>query len=238
MKIKESIVEYKKTLDKKILEQIICENRILIKKLVTFYYRKNIKTVLYEDINAVAVEGLLLAINKYDPEKSDVFEPYARLWIKGKIREFILKNITPFSINDTAGRQNFSQFYKIERNDSDPYLAFLNAFTLGRSTVLPDEETFQSSSITPEQSLLKKEQTELFTKEITSFKTKISPIENFIFQERILAETPLTLETISKKFECTNQNISYKEKRLVNKFKKHILCSKNVNVFMGGTIAA
>lgn len=238
MSIEDKIQKYKETSNKKILEDILYDHRILIKKLATFYFKRNLKTVLYEDIKAAAVEGLILAINKYDSEKSDIFEPYARLWIKAKVREYILKNMTPFSINDTAGRHYFTNFYKIEKNESNPYLSFLNAFTLGRAYALPDEDSFQSSSITPEESLLKKEQTELFSKEISSFEHKMTDIEKFIFQERILAETPMTLETISTKFDCTNQNISYKEKKLLEKFKKHILCSKNVEVFRAGTIAA
>ena len=86
--------------------------------------------------------------------------------------------------------------------------------------------------------MLKKEKTELFSKEINSFENKISDIEKFILQERILSETPMTLETISTKFDCTNQNISYKEKKLLDKLRKHILCSKNVEVFRAGTIPA
>lgn len=236
--IETKILEYKETSNPKILESILYEYRVLIKKISSFYFKRNLKTVLYEDIKAAATEGLILAINKYNPDKSDIFEPYARLWMKAKIREYILKNMTPFSINDTAGRHYFTNYYKTEKNESVPYLAFLNAFSLGRAADHPDEDSFQSSSISPEDSLLKKEKTELFSKEMNSFESKISDMEKFILQERILSETPMTLETISTKFDCTNQNISYKEKKLLDKLKKHILCSKNVEVFRAGTMSA
>lgn len=237
MTIESKIIEYQKSLSKNILDEIIQHHSTLIKSLSGYYFRKNAnKLFLYEDIKAVAIEGLIIAITKYNYEKNKIFEPYARLWIRAKIRQYLLKNLTPFSINDKAGRSNFCNFYKTEKNNKEEYVSFVNAVSLTYTT--PDEENYMSSTITPEEDFLKKEKETLLNNEILSFKDKISDIEKFILSERILSDSPLTLEAISEQFACTNQNIAYKEKKIVEKFKKHILNSKHRDVFVAGTLVA
>lgn len=236
MTIESKIIEYQKVSNRNLLDEIIQNHSSLIKSLSGYYFRKNAKVFLYEDIKAVAIEGLIIAINKYNYEKNKIFEPYARLWIRAKIRQFLLKNLTPFSINDKAGRANFCNFYKTEKNNKEEYVSFLNAVYLTHAT--PDEENYMSSTISPEEDLLKKEKETLLNNEIIAFKDKITDIEKFILSERILSDSPLTLEAISEQFACTNQNIAYKEKKIVEKFKKHILNSKHRDVFQAGTLVA
>lgn len=236
MSIEEMVISYQKESDKNILEKIIEKSNSFIKNLSVYYYRKNSKNILLEDVKSSAIEGLIIAINKYDYDKNKNFEPYARLWIKAKIRQFLLKNITPFSINDKVGRLNFANFHRITDKGSKGYVSFLDAVNLTYQE--PDEENYMSSSLTPEQTLLKKEQSELFDIEIISFQEKINDVEKCILKERLLSDNPLTLEQISVKFECTNQNIAYKEKKVMEKFKKHILNSKYREVFQAGTLVA
>lgn len=227
---------YQKTNSKNTLDEIIKQCDKSLRNISSFYYRKNSKNILLEDLKAAGTEGLILAINKYDSEKNKNFIPYANLWIKAKIRQHLLKNVTPFSIKDKYGRDNFINFYKKAPNNSKEYSAFYNAVEL--SYAVPDEENYVSSSITPEQLLLKKEEYTLFNQEISKFQLKIDDMEKYILKERLLSESPKTLEEISCKFKCTNQNISYREKKLLEKFKQHIFNSKFKDVFAAGTMLA
>jgi len=236
MKIEEYIIDYKNTLDNNKLKSIIKYYNTLLNNISRYFFKRNNKNILLEDIKSCAIEGLIIAINKFDITKNNSFEPYARLWIKAKIRQFLLKNITPFSINDKQGRDNFYNFYKKEKPQTTEYIHFLNAYN--SAYLVPDEENYVSSSISPEQSLLQKEKTNIMKKEINSFEQKISDIEKFILCERILSDSPMTLEQISEKFSCSNQNISYKEKKILEKFKKHILNSKYKDIIVAGTLVA
>jgi len=237
MNLEEMVLSYQKDSNKELLEEILTKCNSFVKSLSTYYFLKNRKNILLEDLRSSAIEGLIISINKFNQDKSKSFEPYARLWISAKIRQFLLKNITPFSINDKQGRLNFTKFYNSSSDkESKGYVSFLDAFNLAYQE--PDEESYMSSSITPEQDLLKKEEFALFNSEVDSFKEKITDVENFIFSKRILSDSPLTLEEISSKFDCTNQNIAYKEKKVLDKFKKHILNSKYREVFQAGTLVA
>lgn len=81
--IKEKFIEYKKTKDKALRDELIEEHMYLAEILAKKYTGRGID---YEDIFQVASVGLILAVDRFDPSKGYVFSSYATPTIIGEIK--------------------------------------------------------------------------------------------------------------------------------------------------------
>lgn len=81
--IKEKFIEYQKTKDKVLRDELIEEHMYLAEILAKKYTGRGID---YEDIFQVASVGLILAVDRFDPSKGYVFSSYATPTIIGEIK--------------------------------------------------------------------------------------------------------------------------------------------------------
>ncbi len=81
--IKEKFIEYQKTKDKALRDELIEEHIYLAEILAKKYTGRGID---YEDIFQVASVGLILAVDRFDPSKGYVFSSYATPTIIGEIK--------------------------------------------------------------------------------------------------------------------------------------------------------
>lgn len=81
--IKEKFIEYQKTKDKTLRDELIEEHMYLAEILAKKYTGRGID---YEDIFQVASVGLILAVDRFDPSKGYVFSSYATPTIIGEIK--------------------------------------------------------------------------------------------------------------------------------------------------------
>lgn len=69
--------------------EIVCNNLKLIYKHVTNYIGQGLDV---ESLFAAGVEGLMRAIDKYDPSSGNAFSTYAVFWIKDFISQEVMRN--------------------------------------------------------------------------------------------------------------------------------------------------
>lgn len=81
--IKEKFIEFQKTKDKALRDELIEEHMYLAEILAKKYTGRGID---YEDIFQVASVGLILAVDRFDPSKGYVFSSYATPTIIGEIK--------------------------------------------------------------------------------------------------------------------------------------------------------
>ena len=81
--IKEKFIEYQKTKDNALRDELIEEHMYLAEILAKKYTGRGID---YEDIFQVASVGLILAVDRFDPSKGYVFSSYATPTIIGEIK--------------------------------------------------------------------------------------------------------------------------------------------------------
>lgn len=81
--IKDKFIEYQKTKDKALRDELIEEHMYLAEILAKKYTGRGID---YEDIFQVASVGLILAVDRFDPSKGYVFSSYATPTIIGEIK--------------------------------------------------------------------------------------------------------------------------------------------------------
>lgn len=211
-----SVLEFQKKKNSETLRKIILENMNLVNKISSYFHKRN-SNLSIDDIKSCGIEGLIKSIYKYNSEKNDNFEWYASTWIKACIKKYIMNNVTPFSITTRDGRKSFSSYYK-EDKDSISHHYMNNAINSNISF----EDKYMSSSLNPEETMQQKQFFNIINEKIEKIKTNLSMVEQYILDNRILAEEPKTLKEISEKYNFSNQAICYKEKKIRTKLKKEI----------------
>lgn len=95
-------VEYKKSHDPKIAQQLVDAHLRLVVKVVAKY--KGYGLPVSEMISEGNI-GLLYAVNKFEPNKGFRFSTYALWWIKASIQKYILNSWSLVKIGTTAAQK-------------------------------------------------------------------------------------------------------------------------------------
>lgn len=252
---KEYITEYKQTQNSNVLNYILNSNSSIIKKIARSFFKKN-SNLSFDDLISAGNEGLLHAIRKYDASKNDAFLPYAKLWIKAKMQEYVKDNCSSVTITGRNGRKLFSNYFKYinELEDSGEIITidtisekskiskneivdFSNALyatcSINHDFENNEEEKICSASDSIEKQYEKKEAYDIFNLEINKFVSDLSNKEKIIWFNRCYNTDPVSLYETSKQIDLSNKETSLLEKKIMRKFKKIILSSDNKDIYHG-----
>lgn len=223
---------YKESKNILALQNILESNIKLLNKIANSFLRKN-KNLQKEDLISAGKEGLLLAIEKFDFSLNKDFTPYAQIWIKSLMRKYIFNNSSFVTLKGKRAKKNFSNYQKTFATHSfDDYekSAFYNAISSSHN-LEDNQEVVQEPS--QEKELENKEFKFLLNKEIEDFSKSLSLIDQYILKNRILnfQDSKVTLNDVAEIFDCSNQNISYREKKIFFDLRKTILRSKYKDLY-------
>lgn len=242
------IREFKSNGKKDILEPVIRQNMKIIRKVAESFLLKN-KTLNLDDLKASGIEGLMLAVYKFDESKNDAFLPYAKLWIKVKMQEYVKDFCSIVTISGRNGRKLFSNYFryanelefngipstidnvakksKISENEIGDFVnALAQTASLFHSYDNNEEERFAStSSLNIEKEYERNQAYNYFNSEISNFNQKLSQQEKIIWNNRFLNSEPEKLSELSEKIGLTPKKVSLIEKKIMQKFKRQILSS-------------
>jgi len=243
------IKQYNEYNDSDILQQIIAINSKVIKRVVKSFIFKN-SNLSSEDLYSAGIEGIIIAVGKFSAEKSDAFLPYAKLWIKVKIQEYVKNACASATISGRNGRKLFSNYYRYRyelenegipttlenlskhSNISENEIAdFVNALASTASLFKTyddsnnEEERFSTGSVNIEKEYEVTQARNLFNDEVLIFNEKLTTEEKIIWQNRCYNVEPEKISVISSKLGIPPQKISSIEKTMLKKFKKQILNS-------------
>lgn len=226
----ENIKIFNESKNSKNLKLILDANIKLLNKIVNSFLRKN-RNLQKEDLLSAGKEGLIMAIKKFNPSLGKDFTPYAQIWIKSVIRKYIFENSSNLTIKGKKAKKYFSNYHKIFGNQYDNFdynqSAFFNA--ISSTHFSENEEAFSIQS--QDKELENKELKFILNKEIEDFSKSLSNRDKSILFDRILDESPKTLQDLATKFDCTNQTISYRERKIFQKLRSAILNSKYKNLY-------
>ena len=82
-------------------EQMILDNIGLVKKIAGRFARI---PGTYEDLVQQGYEGLIRAVDKFDPERGFQFSTYAHFWIRSKMQNFV-RDALPLKVPDKFAKQ-------------------------------------------------------------------------------------------------------------------------------------
>ena len=83
--------------------------------------------------------------------------------------------------------------------------------SVDHKSILPDKEA------SPERTLSELELKNIFKTKLQNFQKELSPRENIIFEKRILADEPLTLQDLGDQFQVSRERIRQLEEKLLKK---------------------
>lgn len=73
--------------DKRALEKLVLHNTFLVVKIAgQFYFSKKVESLAFEDLIQIGFEGLMTAIDRYEPKRGNAFSTYATWWIRQRIQ--------------------------------------------------------------------------------------------------------------------------------------------------------
>ena len=239
----ETAIRAREQNDEKASYMLVVGNLRLVVKIAMDFHRYWIKNLL--DLIQEGNLGLLHAVRKFDPYKGTKFSYYASFWIKAYMLKFTIDNWKLVKIGTTqAQRKLFFNLTK-ERDkllsqgfDPQPKLMAerlnvkeeevvemsqrLGAMEVSLSAPLEGEsgESFEALLPDPERNIeeqiSEKENRRLLAKKLKKFRKTLCGREIDIFDNRILAEKPETLQELGYKHHISRERIRQIQKNIVS----------------------
>ena len=216
--------------DKEAGQRMVLANLRLVVKIAFDYHSYLNLLDLIQEGNL----GLVRAVRKYDPERGTRFSTYASFWIRAYMLKYLMDTWSMVKVGTKDSQRKL--FYslnrekeKLERSGIIPSADVL-ADNLKASTAEIEDmelrlyhgdvslEAPQYGDGDPlmdtigsgediEETLIEKDQTEVFRKRLADFKKLLSERECFILDNRIMAEDPLTLREIGERFNTSRESV-------------------------------
>jgi len=242
-------VRFKKTNDPEAAEKLVTSNLRFVVKIAHEYKNYGIKLI---DLIQEGNIGLMHAVKKFDPYKGYRLISYAVWWIRAYMQNFIIKSWSLVKIGTTQAQRKLffklnqakkklesmsarnPEFAEIAENlnvkeaeieEMDLRMSnrdlSLDAFISedGDATFI-DSLPFEGED--QEQALIRKEENSLVRLNIAGALAKLNERERFIIQNRIMADSPLTLQDIGDKYKITRERARQIEKDALRKIRAAI----------------
>ena len=225
---------------------LVTANLRLVVKIALEFQRVWMQNLL--DLIQEGNIGLMQAVKKFDPYKNVKFSYYASFWIKAYILKFIMDNWRLVKIGTTQGQRKLFFKLKKEKQklidqgfDPKPKLLSerlgvsereivdmdqrLDGWDVSLDAPLKDDSDagrieFLSSEIeSTEDQVAKKEIETLLHNKIDEFKKTMTERELEIFEKRIFADSPATLQDIGDRYGISRERVRQVEKNIIKKLR-------------------
>ena len=244
---KELAIRLQETGDVDAAYQLTTANLMLVVK-IAMTFKREWQSLM--DLVQEGNVGLMKAVKNFDPFRGVRLSAYATWWIKSYILKYILDNWRLVRVGTTNSRRKLlfnlkKEKERLEREGFDPSTKLLAEHfgvdegeiidveaSIGAVDVSMDTPTRADSSMTPAQSLsdgksLEKgaeidQFREILQRKIEEFKSDLKPGEIEILENRVLSETPQSLQEIGDERGVTREAVRQAEQRLLKKFRIYI----------------
>ena len=225
---------------------LVTANLRLVVKIALEFQRVWMQNLL--DLIQEGNIGLMQAVKKFDPYKNVKFSYYASFWIKAYILKFIMDNWRLVKIGTTQGQRKLFFKLKKEKQklidqgfDPKPKLLSerlgvsereivdmdqrLDGWDVSLDAPLKDDSDagrieFLTSEIeSTEDQVAKKEIETLLHNKIDEFKKTMTARELEIFEKRIFADSPATLQDIGDRYGISRERVRQVEKNIIKKLR-------------------
>ncbi|MDR3556315.1 MAG: sigma-70 family RNA polymerase sigma factor [Syntrophobacteraceae bacterium] len=242
-------IRYREKGDMEAGYKMICANLRLVVKIAMDFQLYWIQNLM--DLTQEGNIGLIQALRKFDPYRGYKFSYYASFWIKAYIIKFIMDNWKLVKIGTTlAQRKLFFNLRKEEERletqgiTASPRLLShrlnvkeweiiemdqrLNNREVSLDSPLKEdtEDTYlsflPSEDLPVDDQLADREAGAIFHGKLQLFRKQLEGKDAVIFDSRLLAETPLTLQEIGSKLGISRERVRQIESRLKKRLKDYL----------------
>ena len=237
--------------DKRAAYRLVTSNLRLVVKIAMDFHRYWTKSLL--DLIQEGNVGLLQAVRKFDPYRGIKFSYYASFWIKAYMLKFIMENWKLVKIGTTQTQRKLFFNLAKERDklmaqgfEPEPRLLAerldvkeeevmemsqrLGGGEVSLNAPMSDDgkEVFGSFLPDPNQTAIDEQLSEeqnrtLLLKKLAEYREKLSGKELDIFDNRIMAENPLTLQELGDKYRISRERVRQIQERIVKNIKKWLI---------------
>jgi RNA polymerase sigma-32 factor len=226
---------------------LVTSNLRLVVKIAMDFHRYWTRSLL--DLIQEGNVGLLQAVRKFDPYRGIKFSYYASFWIKAYMLKFIMENWKLVKIGTTQTQRKLFFNLAKERDkliaqgyDPEPRLLAERldvkekeieemSQRLGGSEVSLNapvgdngKEVYGSflpdHSIGVDEQLFAKQNRELLLQKLGEYRAKLLGKELDIFDNRIMAENPLTLQELGDKYKISRERVRQIQERIIKNIKR------------------
>ena len=229
--------------------KLVSSHLRLVVRIAMDFQRRWMQNVL--DLIQEGNVGLMRAVNKFDPSKGIKFSYYASFWIRAYILKFIMDNWRMVKIGTTQVQRKLffnlnKERQKLIAQGFDPDSNVLSQ-RLGVSEEQIDEMNqrmaFSDMSLNSkldsdtdsatrmdllpalepgiEDAFASNEIVNIVRTRLKSILPLLSEKEQYILQNRLLTDEPVTLREIGERYKITRERVRQLEARLLQKIKKH-----------------
>ena len=242
-------IRYKEKGDMEAAYRLITSNLRLVVKIALSFQRHWMRNLM--DLIQEGNIGLMQAVKKFDPYRGYKLSYYASFWIKAYIIKFIMDNWKLVKIGTTqAQRKLFFNLRKekerllslgfepgpkllAERLDVKESEVIEMDQRLGswevsldapiREDSESDHQSFiPSDEVAADDLLADFEREEILKEKLASFRTILPEKEQFIFDNRLMAEEPLTLQEIGDIYGISRERVRQIQVRITKKIKAYL----------------
>lgn len=236
--------------DKEAAYRLVTSNLRLVVKIAMDFHRYWTKSLL--DLIQEGNVGLLQAVRKFDPYRGIKFSYYASFWIKAYMLKFIMENWKLVKIGTTQTQRKLFFNLAKERDKliaqgftPDPKLLAerldvkekeveemsqrLGGGELSLSAPVGDDGKEVYGSFLPakqpaiDDALSEKERREILHEKLKEYRGQIEGKELDIFDNRIMAENPLTLQELGDKYHISRERVRQIQERIIKNIKKWLI---------------
>ncbi len=233
--------------DQKAAFKLITSNLRLVVKIAMDFHRYWTKSLL--DLIQEGNVGLLQAVRKYDPYRGIKFSYYGSFWIKAYMLKFIMENWKLVKIGTTqTQRKLFFNLAKerdkllaqgfnpeprllaerldVKEEEIEEMSQRLGGGEISLNAPISDHGKEGYGSFLPDpnvaidEQISENESRKLLLKKLNDYRKRISGKELDIFDNRIMAEDPLTLQELGDKYHISRERVRQIQERIIKNIKK------------------
>ena len=237
-------VEYQETGDPAAVYKLITSNLKVVVQVAMKFKREweNLMDLIQE-----GNVGLMQAIKNFDPFRGVRLPVYATWWIKAYMLKYILDNWRLVRVGTTNARRKLlynltKEKEKLEREGYTPTTKLLAErfnvnerdvidveASLGAADMSMDTPTKEENSLTPSHYLTqgkhpeieveKNQFFEILREKVAEFSETVKPMEKSIIENRVLSDSPKSLQEIGDVYKVTREAVRQAEQRLLKKLR-------------------
>jgi RNA polymerase sigma-32 factor len=248
--------KYRKYNDIEAAQKLITSNLRFVVKVAFEYKSYGVKL---PDLIQEGNIGLMMAVKKFNPYKGYRFISYAIWWIRAYIQNYIIKTWSLVKIGTTqAQKKLFYKIGKVRKalesggEDEKKYDLLANDLDVAKKDIIEMEQRMSSRDIsldtpfdegqeltpldllreeTPnqEEAIAQAEEKEIQEREVLNAMKRLSEKEAYVIKNRIMADSPLTLQEIGNHLKLSRERVRQIESEALRKLKKEFSTSLNLN---------
>ena len=230
-------------------QKLITSNLRFVVKIAREYRFYGVKIL---DLVQEGNVGLVMAVNKFNPDKGFRLISYAVWWIRACIQSFVMKTWSLVRIGTTETQRRL--FYKIRKvrtevesdhENEDQYELLANDLDVSKEDIIEmqqrvafrdvslDSPFDDGDDVSPldllrsnfpdqEEILVRQQEKTVRAGQIQEALKTLSEREAFVIKHRIMASEPLTLQEIGERFKVSRERVRQIERQALKKLRTEL----------------